>query len=216
MSDLRVLVVADDPLARAGLATLLSTQADCEVVGQIGAGALTDDINVYQPEVVLWDLGWGTLNPPDDLFEQAGDPDRNGVPVVMLLGDDALEDDSLAASVWQTGARGLLLRSSPVERLLAALEATAQGLQTIDPAFNLAPGPAPRSDIPPPLESLTPREDEVLQLVAEGLSNRAIAQRLGISEHTVKFHINAIMTKLNAQSRTEAVVRATRLGLIIL
>ena len=83
---------------------------------------------------------------------------------------------------------------------------------------DLAPALYPRPDIEPsPLvESLTPREVEVLQLLAEGLPNKGIAQRLGISEHTVKFHVNAIMGKLGAQSRTEAVVQATRLGLILL
>jgi DNA-binding NarL/FixJ family response regulator len=76
----------------------------------------------------------------------------------------------------------------------------------------------PRSERPAeaPAEALTPRELEVLQLLAEGLPNKTIARQLSISEHTVKFHLNAIMSKLGAQSRTEAVVRATRLGLIIL
>jgi DNA-binding NarL/FixJ family response regulator len=77
----------------------------------------------------------------------------------------------------------------------------------------LSAPPTPDLD---PSESLTSREQEVLQLVAEGLTNKAIAQELSISEHTVKFHINTIMGKLNAQSRTAAVVRATRLGLILL
>ncbi len=76
--------------------------------------------------------------------------------------------------------------------------------------------PVPPSPPDAPAEALTPREREVLQLLAEGLANRAIAQRLAISEHTVKFHVNAILGKLNAQSRTEAVVRAARLGLLIL
>ena len=76
--------------------------------------------------------------------------------------------------------------------------------------------PNAESSPTPPVENLTPRELEVLQLLAEGLPNKTIARRLEISEHTVKFHVNAIMSKLNAQSRTEAVVRATQLGLILL
>jgi DNA-binding NarL/FixJ family response regulator len=76
--------------------------------------------------------------------------------------------------------------------------------------------PAPLEDDDELTEELTPRETEVLQLLAEGLTNKAIADRLGISRHTVKFHVNAILTKLNAQSRTEAVVRATRSGLLAL
>jgi DNA-binding NarL/FixJ family response regulator len=76
--------------------------------------------------------------------------------------------------------------------------------------------PAASAEAPGLAEELTPREREVLQLLAEGLANKAIAQQLTISEHTVKFHVNAIMSKLGAQSRTAAVVRATRLGLVVL
>ena len=76
------------------------------------------------------------------------------------------------------------------------------------------PGPSPARDPADLVEELTPRETEVLQLLADGLTNKAIAQRLGISDHTVKFHVNAVLGKLGAQSRTEAVVRASRLGLL--
>jgi DNA-binding NarL/FixJ family response regulator len=92
----------------------------------------------------------------------------------------------------------------------------ALGLASLDPALAAALIP-PQDQAPtPPAEELTPRELEVLRLVAQGLPNKAIAQRLEISEHTVKFHVNAILGKLGVQSRTEAVVHATRLGLILL
>jgi DNA-binding NarL/FixJ family response regulator len=94
--------------------------------------------------------------------------------------------------------------------------AAAQDLVVLDPSLP-APVLSTRDPSSPMLvEELTPRELEVLDLLAEGLSNKAIAHRLGISDHTVKFHVNAVMGKLGAQSRTEAVVRATRLGLILL
>jgi DNA-binding NarL/FixJ family response regulator len=125
-----------------------------------------------------------------------------------------LPDESLAADAWAIGPGGLLLRTAPPERLATALQAMADGLIVLDPRF--PPDQLRRSASSASSTDLTPREREVLQLVAEGLSNRAIALRLSISEHTVKFHINAIMEKLGAQSRTEAVVRATRLGLIVL
>jgi len=99
--------------------------------------------------------------------------------------------------------------------LAAALHAVAAGLVALDPILAAAVRITPEI-ITPPGEDLTPREFEVLQLLAEGLTNKAIALRLGISANTVKFHINAILQKLSAQSRTEAVVRASRLGLIIL
>jgi len=107
----------------------------------------------------------------------------------------------------------------------AAEEATRQGWRVVAFAFEDAPGlherchaviPSRIDNIQKVLEELTAREMEVLQLLAEGLPNKSIAQRLDISEHTVKFHVNAILRKLEAQSRTEAVVQATRLGLILL
>ncbi len=92
----------------------------------------------------------------------------------------------------------------------------SQGLVVIDPAFPLAVVPARGEAADVAAEELTPREVEVLQLLVEGLPNKQIAQRLSISEHTVKFHVDAILGKLGAHSRTEAVTRAARLGLIIL
>jgi DNA-binding NarL/FixJ family response regulator len=149
--------------------------------------------------------GWDAEALPADLAEAEA-------PVLALLPDESLAADALAA-----GARGLLLREASVETLCRTIEAVVEGLLVLDPALLGALQPvAPRPDEAPPAEPLTGREREVLQLLAEGLSNRAIAQALAISEHTVKFHVNAIMSKLDAQSRTEAVVRATRLGLILL
>jgi DNA-binding NarL/FixJ family response regulator len=113
-------------------------------------------------------------------------------------------------------AYGLLLRETSPEMISAALWSVTAGLITLDPGLAsslIVPEPAADDQI---LEALTPRETEVLQLLAEGLPNKQIAQQLAISPNTVKFHINSILTKLNAQSRTEAVVRATRSGLIIL
>jgi DNA-binding NarL/FixJ family response regulator len=102
------------------------------------------------------------------------------------------------------------------ERLLAAIEAVYWGLIAVEPELMALLAPAGVLPELPLAEELTPRELEVLRLLAEGLSNKAIAQQLDISDHTVKFHVNAIMKKLGAQSRTAAVVQATRLGLIVL
>ena len=92
----------------------------------------------------------------------------------------------------------------------------ARGLTVVDPALAGAVFPARDRPLPAPVEDLTRRERSVLQLLAEGLSNKDIAARLDISEHTVKFHVNAILGKLGAHSRIEAVTRAARLGLLIL
>ena len=178
MPDLRVLIVADDPLARAGLATLLTQQPGCSVGGQMAAHAdILAGLRLYQPDVVVWDLGWEPTPGPADAptgLERLAEVRDTGQPVVALL-----PDDRYAALV-----AGLLPARQP------ALMSSA--------------------------EALTPREQEVIHLLAEGLPNKTIADRLHISEHTVKFHVNAILSKLGAQSRTEAVVRATRLGLLLL
>lgn len=212
MADIRVLVVAADPLARAGLATLLSDQPGCRIVGQVSGGeTLPSELDVFRPDVILWDLGWEPEESLNQLSDVASELDEER-PVIVAL----LPDEEQVANAWSAGAQGLLLRDVTPERLLAAVTAVANGLATVEPGLlgNLAPsGPL---EEPSPAEDLTPRELEVLQLLAEGLSNRAIGQRLEISEHTVKFHVNAIMSKLGAQSRTAAVVRATRLGLILL
>jgi DNA-binding NarL/FixJ family response regulator len=175
------------------------------LAGQIAAGSnLLEDALLYRADIWLWDLGWDADALPADLADAEA-------PVIALLPDDTLAAGALAA-----GARGLLFREASLESLCRAIEAAAEGLLVLDPALlGVVQAPAHPQEMPP-VEPLTGREREVLQLLAEGLSNRAIAQALAISEHTVKFHVNAIMSKLDAQSRTEAVVRATRLGLILL
>jgi two-component system nitrate/nitrite response regulator NarL len=209
--DLRVLIVADDPLVRAGLDGLVGGEAGFVVAGR---AASTDDllaaVETYRPDVVLCDLGWN----PAPALEALGEAASATTPFVFLLPDEAY-----AREAWTAGARGLLLRDVARARLAAGLAAAAQGLSVMDPAFLAALAPAPIEDEaggPRLAEDLTARELEVLHLMAEGLPNKTIAYRLGISEHTVKFHVNAILGKLGAGSRTEAVVRATRLGLILL
>ncbi len=194
--EVQVLIVADNPLARTGLAALLDEQGGCRIVGRIASEQL-NNIDIYNPDVVVWDVGASST--VSDV----------GYPVVALIPD--LEQSN---AVWNTQPQALLLRSVGTEALLAAVMAVAQGLIVLDPELAAVLVP-PQRNFPELAEDLTPRELEVLQLLAEGLSNRAIALALAISEHTVKFHVNAIMTKLDAQSRTEAAVRATRLGLII-
>jgi DNA-binding NarL/FixJ family response regulator len=203
----RVLVVADDPLTRSGLAALLTNQPGCTVSGQSPADAdLTAALNVYAPDVVLWDVGWDA----SASLEHVTDLREGDTPIVVLLPDEAH-----AAEAWIAGARGLLLRSANPDNLVSALSAVAQGLVVLDPAVGAVLLSA-RDRVPVPSEDLTARELQVLQALAEGLPNKVIAVRLGISEHTIKFHVNSILSKLGAQSRTDAVVRASRLGLIIL
>lgn len=216
VADLRVLVVADDTLSRAGLAALLERQPGLAVTGQAGMGTdMAETLGVYRPDAVLWDLGWnpaaGLARLPD--VAEAMTAARSGL--VLLLPDIAH-----AAEAWAAGGRSLLLRSASPAALTAALAAAGQGLAVLDPALAATLAAAHRQPAEAPgetaIEALTQREVEVLRLMAEGLPNKAIARELSISEHTVKFHVNAILGKLGVESRTEAVVHATRLGLIFL
>ncbi len=204
---LRVLIVADDPLARAGLASLLASQPGYTIVGQVaGDSDLHQALDVYRPDVILWDM----LSPATAI-DRLVDFRADSRPVVALVPDDAA-----VAGVWSAGARGVLLREASPESMTAALKSAAEGLAVFDPTF-VPPLSASKTQPSSRLaEELTPREREVLQLLAQGQSNKGIARQLGISEHTVKFHVNSILGKLNVQSRTEAVVRATRLGLVLL
>jgi DNA-binding NarL/FixJ family response regulator len=212
-STLRVLVVGPDPLARAGLAAMLADVAGYTVVGQIAAGeGLTSSLDGSAPDVVLWDLG----SDPRREFEHVAEIIGVEPPVVALVEDETVALEALAA-----GAHGLLPRHAAASTLAASLSAAARGLVVLDPDLapaawrardalaRAAPGPGAL------VEELTPRELEVLQLLAEGLPNKTIAYRLRISEHTAKYHVNAILGKLGAQTRTEAVARAARLGLVI-
>lgn len=204
---LQLILLADDPLARAGLAALLGAvpsllvcdQGPALLLGEAASGALD-----ASAALIVWDAGRGGLE--SELDETL----NGGVPVLALAGD---EDTGRLA--WRLGCRGVIARELDEGQLVTAIYAVAAGLVVLSPSLadvvSREKGPADLSPI-----DLTPREVEVLSLLAEGLTNKAIARKLTISEHTVKFHVNAILNKLDAQSRTDAVVRATRLGLIAL
>ena len=208
IDELRVLIVAEDPLIRESLASRLASHGGLTIVGQHAIDRnLFSKLESEALDVVLWDCGWDS----ERALEQLADIPDASPPIVALL-----PDDTRLAEAWGENVKGFLLRTTETEELLAALRAAARGLLVLDPQFaSLVFRPRPAQDNPL-REDLTPREREVLQLLAEGLANKAIAHRLNLSEHTVKFHLNTLMGKLGAQSRTEAVVRATRLGLIIL
>jgi two-component system nitrate/nitrite response regulator NarL len=202
----RVLILGDDPLARSGLAFLLAVEADLDVVGQAGPEDAAAAVASSDPRVAVWDLGAD----PAGWLERLGGAGEDGPPALALVVEEQAGAEALAA-----GARGLAFRDIEAPRLAAALRALASGLMVFDEAL-LSPRARPRPAAPALPEALTPRETEVLQLLAQGLSNRRIAEGLGISEHTAKFHVNAIVTKLGAQTRTEAAMRAARLGLVLL
>jgi two-component system, NarL family, nitrate/nitrite response regulator NarL len=198
---LRVLIVSADPLARAGLAAWLSADVGFDI--DAAPAPESHEAMGAPPHVVVWDVGL----------------DRGSASLRLPFADVStvalVSDPNLASLALGAGARGVVFRDTPPTRLAEAIRAVAQGLVVLDEGLvSAALRPAVSADGAGLPEPLTAREREVLALLAEGLSNRLIAQRLGISEHTAKFHVNAILGKLGAESRTEALVLAARFGLV--
>ena len=191
-----VAVYARSPAVRAGLRELLE-HAGFEVTGQSGPGLALPDA-----DVVVIDAPAGAEADTDGIVAAA---ESEGSAVVLLV-------DHVPARALTQGAppRGWLRREAADTELAAAVLAVGAGLSVVDPQLEARAAPEDER------VALTDREREVLALVAVGLTNRAIALQLGISEHTAKFHVGAVLSKLGAQSRAEAVSVAVRLGLLSL
>ena len=210
-AEAQLLVVADNLLARAGLTALLEERG-CLVLAQVDGADLQADIDRSQADALVIDMGWDSSLMRSRLSEIDSD-----LPVLAIVSEDDFA--SLAAllkSLRIFPQFALLLRESNPDTIVAALDALAAGLSVIEPQLSALLDASGRATEDSMLSPMTAREQEVLQQLARGQTNRAIALELGITQHTVKFHVNAIMSKLDAQSRTEAVVRATQLGLIAL
>lgn len=206
-----VMIVAASPVVRAGLSAVVASNPQMTVVGNVSdLDVLAREVKQLQPDVILLDLGsdspafWEKLL----LIQEEQDPLR-----VLLIAEELAEIDTEAA--LRSGVRGILLDTSTELEILMAIEAIALGLVVLHPDilefFSVREKVAPN-----PVQTLTPREIEVLQMLGSGLGNKAIAKNLQISEHTVKFHVSSIFQKLGVSSRTEAVTVGVRLGLILL
>jgi DNA-binding NarL/FixJ family response regulator len=210
---MRVLVADDHSLFRDGIASLLEASG-FHVVGQVGDGqAALQAARRLRPDLVLMDLSMPGMTGLEALRTiRAELPD---VQVVMLTVSD--EDDDLFEAI-QSGARGYLLKSLNAPEFIDLLEGLKRGEAAISrkTAARLMEGLALRAQPQPKEEDsrLTQREIELLQLVVDGLSNKAIADRLAVSENTVKYHIKNILQKLGVQNRTEAATHALRDGLL--
>jgi DNA-binding NarL/FixJ family response regulator len=204
---IRVLVISPYPSVRAGIRSLLG-HSDIAVVWE-GAGA-NDILDPWpvQPDLAVVD---GASGPAIFGTLAARVPELG----IIVLGADASHLEAASG----VAARGFLSQDANADELEAAVRTVALGLTVIAPALLAELGPVPvrvaESGLPD-TESLTPRETEVLQLLARGLPNKTIAAHLNISEHTAKFHVSAVLAKLGAASRTEAVTIAARRGLLML
>jgi DNA-binding NarL/FixJ family response regulator len=212
----RVFVVAASPVVRAGLSAVVATSSKLTVVGSASdLDAFTREFEQLQPDVVLLDVSGNFQELVWELLSSQQQQD----PVAMIVLADVDSIDFQAA--LRAGVRGILPSTSTESEIVAAVEAIALGLvvlhsDTIESLLPLKESSVRQKETANPVQALTPREIEVLDMLGSGLGNKAIAKRLNISDHTVKFHVSSIFQKLSVSKRTEAVAVAVRLGLIML
>jgi DNA-binding NarL/FixJ family response regulator len=210
----RVVLVDDDDLMRAGLRSVLSSDETIDVVGEAGDGReAVDRIRQLRPDLVLMDIRMPDLDgisATREVLASSAD-----VKVVVLT---TFEEDDYIFDALSAGASGFLLKRTRPEELIAAIHTVAEGDSLLSPSVTRRVVDRMASQPPPVrtsrrLDELTPREREVLELVARGLSNREIAEQFVIEESTVKTHVKRILMKLRLRDRVQAVVFAYENGL---
>jgi NarL family two-component system response regulator YdfI len=194
----RVVVVTTSPLLRAGLASIAEVVASAATVEE--AGALAAE---FHPDLMIVECDERTIQ---DVIAVASES-----PPMLLLAAES--NPSWIGDALRAGVRGVIPRDAPESEIAAGVEAAASGLIALHPQW-LDAALTHRVSVGVGTEALSPREIEVLRLMAEGVSNKTIAWRLNISEHTVKFHVNSIFSKMGVSSRTEAVMNGLRSGLV--
>jgi len=209
---IRILVADDHPIVRDGLISILGTQPDFDVVGKAGDGRETlEQIEDLQPDVLLLDLEMPHMDGVETLRHL-----REVHASVRTIVFTAFDTDERIVSAVQAGAQGYLLKGVPREEIFNAIRVVYAGGSLLQPviASKLLKQVSGDRKPPPEMDALTPREQHVLKLLAQGLQNKEIAAELVITERTVKFYVSSILSKLGAGNRTEAVTLAVQRGLV--
>ena len=216
---IRVVIVDDQGMVRAGFTSLLSSEPDIEVVGDAADGdAAVELVTRLQPDVTLMDIRMPVL---DGIAATRRLVEAQVDTRVLVL--TTFDLDEYVFEALRAGASGFLLKDAPAEELAAAIRVVAAGESLLAPvvtrrvidAFVRRAAPVPRAVTDQRLASLTPRELEVLGLVARGLSNLDIAERLFVSEGTTKTHVSNVLAKLGLRDRVQAVVFAYEAGVVV-
>ena len=214
----RVLLVDDQALIRAGFRMILSAEEDIEVVGECGDGTqAVDSVKRLKPDVVLMDIRMPQM---DGIEATRRIAQADGDPPVRVLMLTTFDLDEYVYDALQAGASGFLLKDVPADQLVNGIRVVAAGEALLAPSITkrlieeFSKGRRAKKDAPPALDELTPRELEVLKLIARGMSNSEIAQELVVSETTVKTHVARVLMKLGVRDRVQAVVLAYESGLV--
>ena len=204
---IKILIVDDGHLIRQGLKALLELEPDLQIIGEAQNGQIAiDRVKELQPDVVLMDIRMPIMDGVTATKEICLQ-----FPHVNILVLTTFDDDTYVAAAIRFGAKGYLLKDTPSEEIAAAIRAVNLGYTHLAPgmiAKVIANRVDPEISLPPELAELTPRELEVLKLIAVGANNREIAQQLYISEGTVKNHVTNILNRLNLRDRTQAAILA--------
>lgn len=212
MDKLRILIVDDHPVFRFGLSSLIASLPDMTVVGEATSGeSAIEETTKLKPDIILMDINMPGMNGIEATRHILKDHPETGILVITMFDDDSV------FNAMQAGARGYLLKGADPEETIRAIQAVASGEAIFSPKvamrlityFSKQQPKTPTAAFP----ELTQRESEVLELIARGLTNQAIAEELVLSQKTVRNHVSNIFSKLQVTDRAQAIIRARQAGM---